>query len=240
MWVLSVGRLRISGNCPVKVITCGFFWGEKASQVSDHIELAPKLLLRQQPVPLAIDADQPSVLLFFCTRQGSRGMKLDDGISSFGFGTESGTDKLTVKPNRGAALGALHKTPVFQEWCGRMWLFFFCCNCRVLNLVSTRSGVFRFPVPLLLPWCSMWVTVGQQFSVEEITVFQACLMVIHSQVVCFENHEEWRFCLAQFRCVASGRRSSALLAQWRPSALLLPSFVLALCRARAHFCGCSS
>ena len=37
-------------------------------------------------------------------------------------------------------------------------------------------------------------------------------------------------------CVAPCRRSVARLAQWRPSALLLPSFVLALCRARAHFC----
>ena len=65
-------------------------------------------------------------------------------------------------------------------------------------------------------------------------MFQACLMVIPSQVVCFENHAEWRFCLAPFWCVAPGRRSGARLAQWRPSALLLPSFVLALCRARAH------
>ena len=37
-------------------------------------------------------------------------------------------------------------------------------------------------------------------------------------------------------CVAPCRRSGARLAQWRPSALLLLSFVLALCRARAHFC----
>ena len=56
----------------------------------------------------------------------------------------------------------------------------------------------------------------------------------------FENHAEWRFCLAPFWCVAPGQHSGARLAQWRPSALLLPSFVLALCLARAHFCGCSS
>ena len=78
------------------------------------------------------------------------------------------------------------------------------------------------------------------FSVEEVRVFQACLMVIPSQVVCSENHAEWRFCLAPFWFVAPGRHSGARLAQWRPSALLLPFFVLALCRARAHFCGCSS
>ena len=30
-----------------------------------------------------------------------------------------------------------------------------------------------------------------------------------SQVVCFENHAEWRFCLAPFFCVALGRRSGA-------------------------------
>ena len=87
----------------------------------------------------------------------------------------------------------------------------------------------------------MWVTIGHTaFSVEEIRVFEACLMVIPSQVVCFENHAEWRFCLAPFWCVAPGLRSGARLAQWRPSTLLLPSFVLALCRALAHFGGCSS
>ena len=61
-------------------------------------------------------------------------------------------------------------------------------------------------------------------------------MVNPSQVVCFVNHAEWRFGLAPFWCVAPCRRSGARLAQWRPSALLLPSFVLALCRARAHIC----
>ena len=39
-----------------------------------------------------------------------------------------------------------------------------CCTCRFLNLVSTRFWCLlfflRFPVPLLLPWCSMWVTIG--------------------------------------------------------------------------------
>ena len=45
-------------------------------------------------------------------------------------------------------------------------------------------------------------------------MFQACLMVIPNQVVCFENHAEWRFCLAPFWCVAPGRRSGARLAQW--------------------------
>ena len=44
-------------------------------------------------------------------------------------------------------------------------------------------------------------------------MFQACLMVIPSQVVRFENHAEWRFCLAPFRCVAPGRRSGADQAQ---------------------------
>ena len=48
-------------------------------------------------------------------------------------------------------------------------------------------------------------------------MFQACLMVIPSQVVCFENRAEWSFCLAPFWCVAPGRRSGARLAQWRPS-----------------------
>ena len=40
-------------------------------------------------------------------------------------------------------------------------------NCLVLNLVSTRFGEHcfpRFPVPLLLPWCSMLATVGHTVS----------------------------------------------------------------------------
>ena len=50
---------------------------------------------------------------------------------------------------------------------------------------------------------------AQNFSVEEIRVFQACLVENPSvQVVCFENHAEWRFCLAPFVC-------RALLAHWR-------------------------
>ena len=60
-------------------------------------------------------------------------------------------------------------------------------------------------------------------------MFQACLVLNPSRMVCFENHAEWRFCLAPFWCVAPCRRSGARLAQWRPSALLFPSFVLALC-----------
>ena len=134
-------------------------------------------------------------------------------------------------------------TPRHQQQQTAHSIFSKCCNCCVLNLVSTRFGVFCFSFGSLSPCCCMVFHVGNnwtQFSVEEIRVFQACLMVIPSQVVCFENHAEWRYCLAPFWCVAPCRRSGARLAQWRPSALLLPSFVLALCRARAHFCGCSS
>ena len=40
---------------------------------------------------------------------------------------------------------------------------FSCCNCRCLKLVSTRFWriwfFLRFPVSLLLPWCSMLVTI---------------------------------------------------------------------------------
>ena len=54
------------------------------------------------------------------------------------------------------------------------------------------------------------------FSVEEIRVFQACLVENPSvQVVCFENHAEWRFCRAPFLVYR------ALSAQWRLSVLSL-------------------
>ena len=80
-----------------------------------------------------------------------------------------------------------------------------CCNCRVLNLVSTRCVFFSS----LSHRCCHDVPCAQNFSVEEIRVFQACLVQNPSvQVVCFENHAEWRFCLAPFVCCA-------LLAHWR-------------------------
>ena len=85
-----------------------------------------------------------------------------------------------------------------------------------------------FSLGSLSPCCChgvpCWSQLDTQFSVEEIRVFQACLLVTPSQVVCFENHAEWRFCLVSFWCVAPCRHSGARLAQWRPSALLLPSF----------------
>ena len=106
-----------------------------------------------------------------------------------------------------------------------------CCNCRVLNLVSTRCVFFSS----LSHCCCHDVPCAQNFSVEEIRVFQACLVQNPSvQVVCFENHAEWRFCLAPF-CVsrtvgalAPCRRSRARLAQWRPSVLSLP-LVFSVC-----------
>ena len=84
-----------------------------------------------------------------------------------------------------------------------------CCNCRVLNLVSTCC-VASVPCPIAV---AMMFHVendcAHSFSVEEIRVFQACLVENPSvQVVCFENHAEWRFCLAPFVC-------RALLAHWR-------------------------
>ena len=109
-----------------------------------------------------------------------------------------------------------------------------CCNCRVLNLVSTCFVFFSS----LSRCCCHDVPCGNDcahsFSVEEIRVFQACLVKNPSvQVVCFENHAEWRFCLAPFvsRLVGSlapCRRSGARLAQWRPSVLSLP-LVFSLC-----------
>ena len=87
--------------------------------------------------------------------------------------------------------------------------FLKCCNCRVLNLVSTCFVFFGS----LSHCCCHDVPCGNDwtdsFSVEEIRVFQACLMENPSvQVVCFENNAEWKFCLAPFVC-------RALLAHWR-------------------------
>ena len=114
---------------------------------------------------------------------------------------------------------------------------FFCCNCRVLKLVSTRFGLFCFSFGSLSRCCChgvpCWYQLDTQFSVKEIRVFQACLVENPSvQVVCFENHAEWRFCLAPFVC-------RALLAQWRPSALLLPLFSPRAVHVRTSV-GCSS
>ena len=69
----------------------------------------------------------------------------------------------------------------------------------------------------------MLVTIGHSFSVEGIRVIQVYHVVNPSQVECFENHAEWRFCLASLWCVAPCRRSGAWWAQWRASALLLLS-----------------
>ena len=97
-----------------------------------------------------------------------------------------------------------------------------CCKCRVLNLVSTCFVFFSS----LSHCCCHDVPCGNDcalsFSVEEIRVFTACLVENPSvQVVCFENHAEWRFCLAPFVC-------RALLAHWRLSVLSLP-LVFSLC-----------
>ena len=57
-------------------------------------------------------------------------------------------------------------------------------------------------------------------------MFQACLMVIPSQVVCFENHAEWRFC--------------ALSAQWRSVGAVAPERVVAsFLRSRLVSCTCA-
>ena len=73
-----------------------------------------------------------------------------------------------------------------------------------------------------------------QFSVEEIRAFQACLVVNPSQVVCFENHAEWRFCLAPFFVCR------ALSAQWRSVGAVAPERVVTsfLC-SRLVSCTCA-
>ena len=113
-----------------------------------------------------------------------------------------------------------------------------CCNCRVLNLVSTCCVFFSS----LSHCCCHDVPCGNDCThscpVEEIRVFQACFVDNPSQVVCFENHAEWRFCLALF-CVSRlvGAVALGLRIGVRARCCFL---VLALFRARAHFCGCSS
>ena len=96
-----------------------------------------------------------------------------------------------------------------EEICVVAFCMHLCFNCRVLNLVSTCCVFFSS----LSDCCCHDVPCGNDcahsFSVEEIRVFQACLVENPSvQVVCFENHAEWRFCLAPFVC-------RALLAHWR-------------------------
>ena len=110
-----------------------------------------------------------------------------------------------------------------------------CCNCCVLNLVSTCCVFFSSQSHCCCHDVSCGNDCAQNFSVEEIRVFQACLVENPSvQVVCFENRAEWRFCLASL-CVSRSvgalapcRRSCARLAQWRPSVLSLP-LVFSLC-----------
>ena len=122
-------------------------------------------------------------------------------------------DRLLVVQTRDAASQAklfkAHAVP--QGLCENVInaLKLFCCNCSVLNLVSTCCDFFSS----LSHCCCHDVPCGNDcahsFSVEEIRVFQACLVENPSvQVVCFENHAEWRFCLAPFVC-------RALLAHWR-------------------------
>ena len=107
-----------------------------------------------------------------------------------------------------------------------------CCNCRVLNLVST---CFVFLYGSLSHCCCHDVPCGNNwahsFSVEEIRVFQACLVENPSvQVVCFENHAEWTFCLAPFVC-------RALLALgWRSGARACCPFLWFSPCANARFC----
>ena len=77
-----------------------------------------------------------------------------------------------------------------------------CCNCRVLNLVSTFFVFFSSVSHCCFRDVPCGNDCAHSFSVEEIRVFQACLVENPSvQVVCFENHAEWRFCLAPF-CVS--------------------------------------
>ena len=104
-------------------------------------------------------------------------------------------------------------------------------NCCILNLVSTRC-VSSVPCPIAV---AMMFHVHRIFLLRKIRVFQTCLVEIPSvQVVYFENHAEWRFCLAPFVCpcsvgaLAPCRRSRARLAQWRPS-VLSPSLFVFLC-----------
>ena len=105
-----------------------------------------------------------------------------------------------------------------------------CCNCRVLNLVSTCCDFFSS----LSHCCCHDVPCGNDcahsFSVEEVRVFQACLVENPSvQVVCFENHAEWEILSCSLCCVAlCWRTGAARLAQWRPSVLSLP-LVFSLC-----------
>ena len=71
-------------------------------------------------------------------------------------------------------------------------------------------------------------------------MFQACLVVNPNQVVCFENHAEWRFCLAPFDvsrlvgAVALGWRSGA-----RARCCFLPLFSPCVVHVRTSV-GCSS
>ena len=109
-----------------------------------------------------------------------------------------------------------------------------CCNCRVLDLVLSSV-----PCPIADVPCGN--DCAHSFSVEEIGVFQACLVENPSiQVVRFENHAEWRFCLATFVCralLAHWRLVGAVAlgwAHWRPSVLSLP-LVFSPC-VHARFC----
>ena len=64
-------------------------------------------------------------------------------------------------------------------------------------------------------------------------MFQACLVGIPSQVVCFENHAEWRFCLASF-CVS--RLVGAVALGWRSGARVRCCFLLC---SRLVSCTCA-
>ena len=101
-----------------------------------------------------------------------------------------------------------------------------CCNCRVLNLVSTCFVFFSS----LSHCCCHDVPCGNDcahsFSVEAVRVFQACLVENPSvQVVCVENHAEWRFDLLPL-CVARCWRTGALSAQWCSVGAVAPERVV--------------
>ena len=65
-------------------------------------------------------------------------------------------------------------------------------------------------------------------------MFQACLVVNPSQVVCFENHAEWRFCLAPF---GVSRLVGAVALGWRSGARA--RCVASFLRSRLVSCTCA-
>ena len=105
-------------------------------------------------------------------------------------------------------------------------------------------SIYSFSFGSLSHYCCHDVPCGNNwahsFSVEEIRVFQACLVENPSvQVLCFENHAEWRFCLAPFVCralLAHWRLVGAVALGWRSGARASCPFLWFSPFAHARFC----